>query len=92
MDFAYLKFLLYINKKEKVSKSELCKHFNISPNDAVKIFSYLKDNDYIVYAGDNCCRSIYKGKHIISFILINWLYKNFLSIIAIIISIIALFK
>lgn len=92
MDFVYLKFLLYINSKEKVSKSELCKHFNISPSDAVKITSYLINNDYIVYAGDTYFRSIYKGKHIIFYIFVNWLYKNLLAIVAIVISIIALFK
>lgn len=92
MDFSYIKFLLYINKKEHVSKSELCKQFNITPSDAFKIFTYLKDNDYIVYASDTSCRSTYKGQHIIRVLFVNWLLKNFLSIIAIIISIIALFK
>lgn len=92
MDFSYIKFLLYINKNEKVSKSQLCKHFNITPSDAHKIICYLKENDYITFCGDTHFYSLHKGKHIIKFLLIDWLSKNALSIIAIIISIIALFK
>lgn len=92
MDFSYFKYLSYINKHGKISWVELTKHFNISKSETIEIVSTLKQQGYISYRGDTQVISTIKGKSFIKSFILKWLSKNILPIIAIIISIIALFN
>lgn len=90
MDFSYIKFLLYCNKKDKVSRSELCNHFKLSNKEISKIFSYLKDNNYVIYVGDSYYSSTYRGKHFIQSAIFSFINVNIVDILALIVAIIAL--
>jgi len=84
--------MLYINKHQKVSWVELADYFKISKADAREIVSALKEQEYISYIGDTKFVPTIKGKTFLKSFILNWLFNNVLAIIAIIISIIALFK
>ena len=92
IDFSYLKFLIYCNKKDKVSRAELCDHFNISSREISKIFSYLKENNYIIYIGETYYASTYRGKHIIQSAVFSFINVNIINILALVVSIIALIR
>lgn len=92
LDFSYLKYLLYANKQNKISRKLLCEKYNLSNNDAHNILSALLNNGYIRCSSDVYYVPTYKGKHFIGSFIMKWLSNNLLAIIAIIISIIALFK
>ena len=92
MDFSYYKYLFYANKKSKISRKQLQNDFNLDNNDTYNILNTLSDNGYIKFSYDVYYQPTYKGKHLIKSFITKWLYTNLLAIIAIIISIIALFK
>lgn len=92
MDFPYYKYLIYTNKQGKICRKDLCDKFNLNNNDVYNIINTLSDNGYIKFSRDVYYVPTYKGKHFIISLIAKWLFTNFLAIIAIIISIIALFK
>lgn len=91
MDFSYFKYLPYINKQDKISYKNICDKFGISKEDAKNILMTLARNDYLAHSADIYYKTTFKGKHFLKSIVLEWLFRNLLSIIAIIISIIALF-
>lgn len=95
MDYKSKKVLKYLNKHGSMTFS-LAKLFKIFPDIdkdyLVEIIHNLNKNDYIKFIGDSSIKSTNKGKTYFYSLFINWLSNNLLAIIAIIISIIALFK
>jgi hypothetical protein len=92
MDKSFNKFIKFFNKRSEVSFDELKDTFSLEFTDAIEIIKTLNKNQYIIPLGDNKYKSTYKAKTITESSILSWLYNNWLSIIAIIISIIALFK
>lgn len=92
MDLSSMKILLYCNTLKKFTKNDIQKHFNLTTNECRTIINFLKDNGYITYVGDICYKSSNKGRSFFKTLFIKWLSNNVLAIIAIMISIIALFK
>lgn len=92
MDKSFNKFLRYFNKHSEVSFDELRNAFNLEFMDAIEVIKTLSKNQYIISLGDNKYKSTYKAKTIRKSSVLSWLFNNWLSIIATIISIIALFK
>lgn len=92
MDQSFNKFVNYINKNKIVSIDDLETKFKLSPYEAYEIIQTLHKNKYIIALGDNEYQATYKSKTYKKSSFLTWLYNNWLSIIAIIISIIALFK
>lgn len=91
MDKSFYKFINYINKNGTVSLEQLCQDFNLSLVETVEIIKTLCKNQYIIALGNDKYQSTYKAKTYVESSFLSWLYNNWLSIIAIIISIIALF-
>ena len=84
--------MFYINNKKVIHYLDLCIKFNVSELEAKEITHLLNVNGYI-FSNDNIeYLPTHKGKHFLSSFIANWLFNNLLAIIAIIISIIALFK
>lgn len=92
MNFSYFKFMIYINKHSPIHWLDLTSAFGITKTEAKETVNYLSANKYISPVGDTKYRSTYKGKHFIKSIFLDWIFNNLLAIIAIVISIIALFK
>ena len=92
MDLSSIKILLYCNTLKKFTKNDIQKHFNLTPNECRTVINFFKDNGYITYIGDIYYKSSSKGKSLLKTLFIKWISNNALAIIAIIISIIALFK
>ena len=92
MDFSYYKYLTYISKNGFTTKDDLKRVFHLCSDDVNEILNTLKENGYIIVLQDYMYYSTYKGKTFLPSALFSWIIQNFLSIIAIIISIIALFK
>ena len=88
LDKSFYKFLKYINKKKIVSLDELKNRYNLDMYETYEIVKILCKNQYIVAIGDNK----YKAKSHFKSSVVSWIINNWLSIIAIIISIVALFK
>lgn len=91
MDLSYIKYLHYINKNNKTFPKDLSKQFNLDLEDARNILKMLENEGYIIY-NNPFYNPTFKSKHLIKSIILDWTYHNILSIIAIIISIIALFN
>lgn len=89
-----IKILNYICKNPIVLVDQLMKYFNLSKEDLTANLVVLRNLDLI----EKDCNfrgyvyPTFKGKNYFKSFIQNWLYNNFLAIIAIIISIIALFK
>ena len=92
MDKSFNKFVKFFNKYHEVSFDELRNAFNLEFMDTVEVIKTLNKNQYIIPLGDNKYKSTYKAKTITKSSVLSWLFNNWLSIIATIISIIALFK
>lgn len=92
MPFSYMKILLYCNKNSPVSFSTIRDKYKMTRNEVHSLISELKDMGYIYYVGDSSFSTTYKSRTIIKSFISQWLFNNLLAIIAIIISIIALFQ
>lgn len=99
MDFSYYKYLKFINKQPKVSYYNLADKYNLDKQDSRNILITLAKNEYLTHIGDTYFKSTFKGKHFIKSLVVEWLFKNLLAIIDLIIAIlgvviafIALFK
>lgn len=92
MDFSYFKYLIYINIEGFTTISDLQSAFNLKNEDIQDILNTLIKNGYVRVFKDFMYFPTYKGKHFILSSTFKWLYNNILSIIAIVISLIALFK
>lgn len=92
MDLSSIKILLYCNSLKKFTQKDIQDHFNLDTRECREIMHLLRDNGYITYIGDICYKSSSKGKSILKTLFIKWLSNNILAIIAIVISVIALFK
>lgn len=90
MDFSYFKFLMYINKHSKIHWLDLSKKYNLTRSETLEIENYLKSHGYIQYVGDTYIESTYKGKHFISSAIFSFVNVNFIDILALIVSIIAI--
>lgn len=92
MDFSYFKYLIYINTQGFTSIYDLESAFSLESEDIENILNTLVENGYVRVFKDFLYFPTYKGKHFLPSAVLKWLYDNFLSIIAIVISIIALFN
>lgn len=90
MDFSYFKFLIYINKNNKIHWLDLSKKFNLTKTETLEIENYLKSNGYIHCVGDTNIEPTYKGKHFISSAIFSFVNVNIIDILALIVSIIAI--
>lgn len=87
MDFSYYKYLKFINKQPKVSYHNLADKYNLDKQDARNILITLAKNEYLAHIGDTYFKSTFKGKHFIKSLVAEWLFKNLLAIIDLIIAI-----
>ena len=93
MDFNSLKILHKINKSAKPINVEiLLNKCKIPKNDFYEIMYSLERDQYIRFPQGGYAESTNKGKTYFSKHILNWLINNILAVIAIIISIIALFN
>ncbi len=99
MDFSYYKYLKFINKQPKVTYHNLVDRYKLDTLDARNVLITLAKNEYLTHIGDTYYISTFKGKHFIKSLVSEWLFKNLLAIIDLIIAIfgviiafIALFK
>ena len=92
MSFSYIEILLYCNKHSPVSFSTIRDKFKMTSGEVHSLTNELKELGYIYYVGSTSFSTTYKGKTVIKSLICKWLFNNLLAIIAIIISIIALFK
>ena len=92
MSFSYYKYLFYINNEGFTTVCDLQSAFHLNDEDIQDILNTLIKNGYVRVFKDFMYFRTYKGKHFIPSAICKWLYDNFLAIIAIIISIVALFK
>ena len=92
MPFSYIEILIYCNKHSPVSFSTIRDEFKMTKNEVYSITTELKNLGYIYYVGDSSFSTTYKGRTIIKNMIFDWIFKNLLPVVAIVISIIALFK
>lgn len=93
MDFNSFKILQEINKyNDLVDTDVILEKVKLPKDDFLEILYELKKNHYIKLPGDAMVETTNKGKTFLSSCILSWLIHNSLSIIAIIISIIALFN
>ena len=93
MDFNSLKVLHIINKSSKEKDVKLIlSESELPEDDFYEIMYSLEQEKYIKFPVGGYAESTNKGKTYFSKLIINWLINNVLAIIAIIISIIALFN
>lgn len=92
MNFSYYKYLIYIVNHGFTHEEDLKRVFHLTSTDIKNILSTLENNGYILKVHNYMYYPTYKGKTFLLSAICHWLYNNVLSIIAIIISIIALFK
>lgn len=93
MDFNSLKILHIINKKSKETDIEIIlSESNLPEDDFYEIMYSLEREKYIRFPIGGYVESTNKGKTYFSKLIASWLINNILAIIAIIISIIALFN
>ena len=93
MDFNSLKILYLINQfTDEVDIDIICSKSRIPKDDFIEIIFCLEENAYIKFVRNGYVESTNKGKTYFSHLLVEWLSHNILAIIAIIISIIALFN
>lgn len=92
MDKSFYKFVNYINKRKIVSLDELESKFKLNSYEAFEITKTLCKNEYIIPLGDDEYQATYKSKTYKKSSFLNWLYKNIISILALIVSIIALVR
>lgn len=99
MDFSYYKYLKFINKQSKVSYHDLVNKYSLDKQDATNILVTLAKHEYLRRIGDIYFQSTFKGKHFKRSLIFEWLFKNLLAIIDLIIAIfgviiafVALFK
>lgn len=95
MDHQSKKILKYINKHNymKFSIAELHKIFpDISKDYLIEIIHNLNKQDYIKFVGDCSIKSTNKGKTYFSSSRSNWISKNIISILALIVSILAFIR
>lgn len=93
MDFNSLKILHIINKAStEIDIKIVLSKSKIPEDDFYEIMYYLEREKYIKFPIGGYAESTNKGKTYFSRLISNWLINNVLSVIAIIISIIALFN
>lgn len=96
MDYQTRKVLKYINKNSTKNFSLIRLTYvfpNISKDYLIEIVNYLRQNKYIKYVGVNgYIKPTNKGKTYFSVACSNWILKNIIAILALIVSIIALFR
>lgn len=95
MDFNSLKILKFLckNKNNRYSIISLCEQFpKISKDHVVEVVNTLYKNNYIKYVTDTSIKVTNKGKTYFSVVFLNWISTNIIAILALIVSIIALFR
>ena len=90
MNFSYFKFMRYINKHKVIHYLDLATHFGISEFEAKEIANYLYANKYVSSSNFIDYVPTYKGKHFIRSAIFSFINVNFIDILALIVSIIAL--
>lgn len=90
MNFSYFKFMRYINKHKVIHYLDLATRFGISEFEAKEIVDYLYANKYISSSNFIDYVPTYKGKHFIRSAVFSFINVNFIDILALIVSIIAL--
>lgn len=92
MNLSYIKILLFCNKNSPVPISSICNKFRLTRDQAHQLTTELKELGYVYFVGATSVSATYKSQTVIKSLIYKWLFNNLLAIVAIIISIIALFK
>lgn len=93
MDYKSYKVLKIINKYSEGTDIDVIRQkTNVPKDDFIEIVEFLLNNNYIKFPNNGYVESTNKGKTYTLNNVKNWFINNSISIIAIIISIIALFK
>ena len=94
MTFSYLNVLHFCNKhlitNPVVTYSDLIPKFKLNNTEINNLINDLLSLNLIIKVSDTSFTTTYKGKHAISSYFIDWFFKYIVSIIALIVSVIAL--
>lgn len=92
MDKNTYKILKFYNShpKDRFSVSSIAKWFpDLSTRDLLEMVGYLRQNGYLRFCGDNLYQATNKGKTYRYVSRKNWLSKNIIAILALVVSILA---
>ncbi len=96
MPFSYIRFLNYCNKYLSkhpiITYSALISVFRINNDEIDNLINELIQLNLVQKVGRTSFITTYKGKHAGSSYLIEWILKNLIGSLALIVSIIALFR
>lgn len=93
MDLHSYKILKTINKySDEVDIDIISDKVNIPKDDFVEIVSNLHEEGYLKFPKGGFVETTNKGKTFISNCILSWLSKNIISILALIVSVIALIR
>lgn len=94
MPFSYLKFLNYCNKLLKkntiVYYSDLIKKFRLNNDEIDNVINELVSLNLVTKVGRTTFITTYKGKYAVSSYFIEWLFTYFVSIVALILSVVSI--
>lgn len=92
MDYAYFKYIAYINKCKSINVQELSDKFNLSTPETIEVIKVLCNNGYLYYCGDTKYSPTIKGKGFTNSYILSFINVNIIDILALIVSIIALIR
>lgn len=89
MDYAYFKFMSFINKNKKINVKELADKFNLSTPETIEVIKTLCNDGYLYCCGDIEYAPTIKGKYFFKSFFLNFINVNIIDILALIVSILA---
>lgn len=96
MPFSYIKFLNYCNKylskNPFVTYSDLISVFRLNNDEIDNLINELIKLNLVTKVGRTSFVTTYKGKYIVYSYTVEWILKNIIAILALLVSIIALFR
>lgn len=96
MPFSYIRFLNYCNKYLSthpiITYSDLISVFRLNNGEIDNLINELIQLNLVSKVGRTSFITTYKGKHAVSSFIVEWILKNLIGTLALIVSIIALFR
>ena len=96
MPYSYIKFLNYCNKYLSkhpiIIYSDLISVFQINNDEIDNLINELVQFNLVQKIDKTSFVTTYKGRHVVSSYFIEWVLKNLIGTLALIVSIIALFR
>ena len=96
MPFSYIRFLNYCNKYLSthpiITYSDLISVFRLNNDEIDNLINELVQLNLVSKVGITSFITTYKGKHAVSSFVTEWILRNLIGTLALIVSIIALFR